>query len=52
MEREADRWRYRAAFEQQSPPPQEAQAEEGAEAMRELADFRKYADAVNADATA
>ena len=49
MEREADRWRYRAAFEQQSPPPQEAQAEEGAEAMRELADFRKYADAVNAE---
>ena len=51
MEREADRWRYRAALEQQrhSPPPQEAQAAQGAEAMRELADFRTYADAVNAE---
>ena len=50
MEKEANRWRYRAAREEKrhTPPPAERR-EKGAEPMRELADFRKYADAVNAE---
>lgn len=50
MEKEAKRWRYRAAREEKrhTPPPAERR-EKGAEPMRELADFRKYADAVNAE---
>lgn len=49
--RQADLWRYRTALEQErhSPPPQETQAAQGAEVMRELEDFRRYADAVNAE---
>ncbi len=51
LSRQAERWRYRAAFEQErhSPPPQEPEAKHGAEAMRELEDFRQYAEAVNAE---
>ena len=51
LSRQAELWRYRAAFEQErhSPPPQEPEAKHGAEAMRELEDFRKYAEAVNAE---
>ena len=50
MEKEANCWRYRAAREvkRNAPPPAERR-EKGAEPMRELADFRKYADAVNAE---
>lgn len=50
MEKEANRWRYRAAREEKrhAPPPAERR-EKGAETMRELANFRKYADAVNAE---
>ena len=49
MQKEADRWRYRASVEEKrhAPPPVQ-KPEKGADAMRELADFRKYADAVNA----
>lgn len=41
-------WRHRAAWEQarHAPPAPQRTAEE---AMRELEDFRKYADAVNAE---
>ncbi len=47
---QADRWRHRAALEQErhSPPAPQRTAQR-AEAMRELEDFRKYADAVNAE---
>ena len=50
MQKEADRWRYRASVEEKrhAPPPVQ-KPEKGADAMRELADFRKYADAVNAE---
>ena len=50
MEKEANCWRYRAAREEKrnAPPPAERQ-EKGVETMRKLADFRKYADAVNAE---
>ncbi len=48
--RQAERWRHRAAWEQArlAPPAPQRTAEE-AEAMRELEDFRRYADAVNAE---
>lgn len=47
---QADRWRHRAAWEQarHTPPPVQ-RPEKGAEVMREITDFRKYAVAVNAD---
>lgn len=50
LSRQADRWRYRAAWEQErhSPPAPQRTAQR-AEAMRELEDFRRYADAVNAE---
>ena len=50
LEKEAARWRYRAAREEKrhAPPPAQKR-EKGTEAMRELADFRRYAAAVNAD---
>ena len=50
MQKEADRWRYRASVEEKrhAPPPVQ-QLEKGANIMRELEDFRKYANAVNAD---
>lgn len=49
LEKEATRWRYRAAREEKrhAPPPAQKQ-ERGTEAMRELMDFRRYAAAVNA----
>lgn len=48
LEKEAARWRYRAAQEEKRhAPPQKP--ERGTEAMRELMDFRRYAAAVNAD---
>ena len=47
---QAERWRHRAALEQARPtPPAPQRAALGAEAMRELEDFRKYAEAVNAE---
>ena len=51
LSRQADRWRYRAAWEQDrhSPPPLEPETAQGEDAMRELAQFRRYADAVNAE---
>ena len=50
MEKEANCWRYRAAREvKRNVPPPAERREKGAEPMRELADFRKYADAVNAE---
>ena len=50
LSRQAERWRHRAAWEQarHAPPAPQRTAEE-AEAMRELEDFRRYADAVNAE---
>ena len=50
LEKEANRWRYRAAREEKrnAPPPAERR-EKGAENMRELVNFRRYAVAVNAD---
>lgn len=50
MQKEADRWRYRASVEEKrhAPPPVQ-QSEKGANIMRELEDFRRYANAVNAD---
>ena len=50
LEKEAERWRYRAAREEKrhAPPPVK-RSERGMEVMRELMDFRKYAAAVNAD---
>ena len=50
MEKEANRWRYRAAREEKrNAPPSAERREKGAETMREIANFRKYADAVNAE---
>ncbi|MDE7064290.1 MAG: relaxase/mobilization nuclease domain-containing protein, partial [Desulfovibrionaceae bacterium] len=51
LSRQADRWRYRAAWEQErhSPPPLEPETAHGEDAMRELAQFRRYAEAVNAE---
>ncbi|PWM19787.1 MAG: mobilization protein [Collinsella tanakaei] len=47
---QAERWRHRAALEQaRHTPPAPQRAALGAEAMRELEDFRKYAEAVNAE---
>ena len=47
---QADRWRHRAAWEQtRHTPPPVKRPEKGAEVMREITDFRKYAVAVNAD---
>ena len=47
---QAERWRHRAALEQaRHTPPDPQRAAQGAEAMRELEDFRKYAEAVNAE---
>ena len=50
LEKEADRWRYRSSEEEKrhAPPPIQL-AENGAETMSVLEDFRKYANAVNAD---
>ena len=50
LEKEAERWRYRAAREEKrhAPPPAQ-KTEKGAKAMPELENFRKYADAVNAE---
>ena len=49
-EREANRWRYRASGEERRHAPSPVQQpEKGAKAMRELEDFRTYADAVNAE---
>lgn len=50
LEKEAARWRYRMAREEKrhTPPPVK-RPEKGAEVMREITDFRKYAVAVNAD---
>ena len=50
LSRQAERWRYRAAWEQaRHTPPAPQRAAQGAETMRELEDFRSYADAVNAE---
>ena len=50
LSRQADLWRHRAALEQaRHTPPAPQRAAQGAEAMRELEDFRKYAEAVNAE---
>lgn len=50
LEKEAARWRYRAALEpERHTPPAPQRTAQGAEAMRELMDFRRYAAAVNAD---
>ena len=47
---QAERWRHRTALEQtRYAPPAPQRAAQGAEAMRELEDFRKYAEAVNAE---
>ena len=47
---QADRWRHRAAWEQaRHTPPSVQRPEKGAEVMREITEFRKYAVAVNAD---
>ena len=47
---QADRWRHRAAWEQaRHTPPAPQRTAQRAEAMRELEDFRRYADAVNAE---
>ena len=47
---QADRWRHRAAWEQtRHTPPALQRTVQRAEAMRELEDFRRYADAVNAE---
>ena len=47
---QADRWRHRAAWEQARHTPSAPQrTAQRAEAMRELEDFRRYADAVNAE---
>lgn len=50
LSRQAERWRHRTAWEQarHAPPAPQRTAEE-TEAMRELEDFRRYADAVNAE---
>ena len=50
LARQAERWRHRAAWEQarHTPAAPQRTAEE-AGAMRELDDFRKYAEAVNAE---
>ena len=50
LSRQAERWRHRAAWEQarHAPAAPQRTAKE-AEAMRELEDFRRYADAVNAE---
>lgn len=50
LEKEATRWRYRAAREEKRhAPPPAGRPEKRAEAMREITEFRKYAAAVNAD---
>ena len=50
LEKEAERWRYRAAREEKRhAPPPAPRPERGMEVMRELMDFKKYAAAVNAD---
>ncbi|HJH15398.1 MAG TPA: relaxase/mobilization nuclease domain-containing protein [Bilophila wadsworthia] len=50
MMKEAARWRYRTASEQERhTPPAPQGAAQGAEAMLEISDFRNYAAAVNAD---
>lgn len=50
LSRQAERWRHRAALEQaRHIPPAPQRAAQGAEAMREFEDFRKYAEAVNAE---
>ena len=47
---QAERWRHRAAWEQtRHTPPAPQRTAQRAEAMRELEDFRRYADAVNAE---
>lgn len=47
---QADRWRHRAVWEQaRHTPPSPQRTAQRAEAMRELEDFRRYADAVNAE---
>ena len=47
---QADRWRHRAAWEQaRHTPPAPQRTAQRVEAMRELEDFRRYADAVNAE---
>lgn len=50
MEKEAGRWRYRVSEEEKrhAPPPAQ-KTEKGANAVRELENFKKYADAVNAE---
>ena len=50
MEKEAGRWRYRVSEEEKrhAPPPAQ-KTEKGADAVRELENFKKYADAVNAE---
>lgn len=51
LEKEAARWRYRKALEEErhAPPSVEEELEKGMETMRELVDFRTYAAAVNAE---
>lgn len=51
LEKEAARWRYRKALEEErhAPRPVEEELGKGMETMRELVDFRTYAAAVNAD---
>ena len=50
LEKAADCWRYRVSWEEKRyATPPEPQSEKGANIMRELEDFRKYANAVNAD---
>ena len=47
---QADRWRHRAAWEQaRHTPPAPQRTAQRADVMRELEDFRRYADAVNAE---
>lgn len=47
---QADRWRHRAGWEQaRHTPPAPQRTAQRAEAMRELEEFRRYADAVNAE---
>lgn len=50
LEKAAGCWRYRASWEEKrhAPPPVQ-QPGRGANIMRELINFRKYADAVNAE---
>ncbi|WP_165067950.1 TraI/MobA(P) family conjugative relaxase [Desulfovibrio sp. ZJ200] len=50
LSRQAERWRHRAAWEQaRHSPPALQRIAEAAIAMRELKDFRRYAEAVNAE---